>query len=90
MISSITMMKDIDCVQCAILDPVMEEYCKKESIRYRVIQKEDIPMVLRPGLFPCFILYDDYTNAQLILPAGELKRIKKFGNLFTTFMENNW
>ena len=85
------MLTDPDCVQCAILFNVMQEYCKKNLIKFDSISKDDIPKILRPKAYPTFKIEYFNAGAELWVDSGDFKFLKLLSDDFKElFLKKHW
>ena len=80
MITKVTMIKDGDCVNCAVMEKVMEEYCAadtdvngvhKSKWDFKVLEKSSLQADFIPNSFPTWRLYCDQTHSVFEMPVTD-------------------
>jgi hypothetical protein len=92
MVTKITMITDPDCINCAVMEKVMEEYCAGNNpvIEFNIIKGEDIQPDFRPLSYPTFRLYEDQTHSVLRVSCTGLEPIKRHITEFQDYIEENF
>tara|TARA_R110000851_G_scaffold41885_1_gene104635 strand:+ start:1152 stop:1430 length:279 start_codon:yes stop_codon:yes gene_type:complete len=92
MITKITMFTDKECINCAIMEKVMKEYCPTANpvITFNVVNKDNIQENLRPLSYPTFRLYDNQTHSVLRISCGGLEPIKRHITEFQNYLTKHF
>ena len=87
----VVMLTDPDCIQCAILFKVMEEYCKNNLIEFKYIEDKDIPSVLRPKAYPTFKIQYFDAGAELWVDSADFDYLKTLSDDFKEiYLKKHW
>ena len=54
----IVMIKKKGCNPCKLFQPIIKKLSEKNNLHFRTIQAEDMPLNIRPDIFPFFYLRD--------------------------------
>ena len=92
MVTKITMFSDKNCINCALMEKVMKEYCAKNNpvISFKVTDGETVQEDLRPYSYPTFRLYDDQTHSVLRVSCGGLETIKRHITEFENYLRDHF